>query len=92
MTIDRAKLEHALAVMRVVDRQGWSAETFQAVYDAAVAHLATLPRTVTVTRWLVVSKRGEWGPMADKRDADCVQRGNPGSQIVTLSGEYEEPA
>lgn len=60
--------------------------------DAAEKHLATLPRKVTVTSWVLVGRLSHiaYSVHATREAAEAA---NPDGvyQMVKMTGEYEEP-
>lgn len=83
MTIDAKELREAIAMFRkeVVP----ASRLFGLIADAAEAHLASLPREVTFTRYLVVTDRDELGPYPEKDVAENLARRRNGV-VVPLNG------
>lgn len=60
----------------------------KALADAAEAHLATLPRKVKVTRWMVLQPEGTWGYYIS-HEAATQAAALRNANVVELTGYYE---
>lgn len=91
-TIDAEKLKEAIGALapllcdpcRSIPEAVFR-ESLREIHAAAEAHLATLPREETFTRFLVVYRAGESGPYSDEVDAQAAARRLQGV-VVPLTG------